>query len=88
MDSFGIVKGDARIRPGEPGSAYIEESSLGSIIAKAIIGLNRQFPILQVYQFIVMPDHVHILLRVKEWSDKHLDFYIESLVSSICDRYS
>lgn len=88
MECFGIVRGDARIAPGKTGSAHIEESALGSIIAKAIIGIQRRFPILQVYQFMVMPDHVHILLRVMEWSEKHLDFYIESLVSSISDRYS
>lgn len=85
---FGSVRGDARISPGLPGCAFIEESDLGKVIAKSIIAIQRQFPILQVYQFIVMPDHVHILLRVKEWSGKHLDFYIESLVSNISDNYS
>ncbi len=88
MVRFGSVNGDARIAPGQPGCAYIKESELGSIIAKSIIGLPSVFPILQVYQFMVMPDHVHILLRVKEWSEKHLDYYIESLVSNIGISYS
>lgn len=88
FSKFGSVKGDSRIAPGLPGSAFIEESDLGKTIAKSIIGIQRQFPILQVYQFIVMPDHVHILLRVKEWSEKNLDFYIETLVANIVKNYS
>ncbi|MDE7376063.1 MAG: hypothetical protein K2N16_04370 [Muribaculaceae bacterium] len=80
---FGVVKGDAQIAPGQPGCAFIEETELGKTIAKSIIAIQKQFPILQIYQFAVMPDHVHILLRVKEWSEKHLDFYIETLVNNI-----
>ncbi|MDE6010034.1 MAG: transposase, partial [Muribaculaceae bacterium] len=85
---FGIVRGDARIVPGQPGSAYIEENVLGRTIAKSILGIQRQYPILQIYQFKVMPDHVHILLRVKDWSEQHLVFYIETLKSDIGKTYS
>lgn len=85
---FGTVRGDARIAPGQPGCAFIEENALGKIIAKAILGIQRQFPILQIYQFKVMPDHVHILLRVRDWSEQHLDFYIEMLKSYIVETYS
>lgn len=88
FEKFGLVRGDARIAPGCPGSAFIDESELGKIIARSIIIIQRQFPIIQIYQFIVMPDHVHILLRVKEWSEKHLDFYIETLISNIGHHYS
>ncbi len=86
--SFGKVKGDARIAPGNPGCAFIEESETGKTIAKEIIRLQYIFPILQIYQFVIMPDHVHILLRVKNWSDKHLDFYIQSLVDNISKSYN
>lgn len=85
---FGEVRGDARISPGEQGCAHIEESALGSIIAKEIIGLQRRFPVFQIYQFMVMPDHVHILLRVKDWLDNHLDYYMENFVDMIGKSYS
>ncbi len=87
VEPFGMVKGDARIPPGMPGSAHIEESALGHLIAGAILQIQKIFPILQIYQFMVMPDHIHILLRVKEWSDKHLDDYIQALVSNIGTQY-
>ena len=88
MEDFGVVRGDARIAPGKSGCAYIDRSNLGGIIARSIQSLEYNFPLLQVYQYIVMPDHVHILLRVKERSEKHLDFYIDSLVNFIETGYS
>lgn len=86
-ERFGKVMGDARISPGRPGCAFIEESLLGKTIAKSIVRLQYKFPILQIYQYMIMPDHVHILLRVKDWSDKHLDFYIEALTTDVSNNY-
>lgn len=83
---FGVLKGDARIAPGEPGCAEIAESDLGQLIAKAIVRLQYRFPILQIYQYMVMPDHVHILLRVKDWSPLHLDDYMNSFLEAIQKR--
>lgn len=85
---FGIVTGDARIPYGQPGCAKIIENEFGHIISKSILGLPKKYPIIQFYQFQVMPDHVHILLRVKEWSVYHLDFYIEQLMGFIAKNCS
>lgn len=87
-EAFGSVVGDARIAPGLPGSADIEESPLGKIIAKAIIHLPYEYPIIKQHQFKVMPDHVHILLQVLFRSDKHLDFYMDALRKRIAVKYS
>lgn len=87
-ESFGTVVGDARIAPGLPGSADIVESTLGRIIAKEIIHLQYEYPIIKQLQFKVMPDHVHVLLQVLFWSDKHLDFYIDALRTKIAAKYS
>ena len=87
-ECFGTIVGDARILPGLPGSADIEESKLGKIIAKAIVHLPYEYPILKQYQFRVMPDHVHILLQVLFRSDRHLDFYIDQLRTRIASKYS
>lgn len=87
-ESFGSLEGDARIRPGQPGAAGIRESKLGRIIAKAILHLPFEHPVIKLHQFCVMPDHVHILLQVLYHSDKHLDFYIDSLRERIAAKYS
>lgn len=87
VKSFGLVVGDARIPPGNAGCASMQESDLGKIIAKSILHLPYQYPIIKILQFCVMPDHVHILLQVVFWSDRHLDFYIEALKSIISEKY-
>ena len=88
FERFGEVNGDARIEFGYPGCACIQESEIGKIIAKALIHLPYQFPILKLHQFCVMPDHSHILLEVTDWSPHHLDFYIDGLRESIAEKYS
>ena len=86
--NFGVIEGDARFAPGNQGSAKIRESKVGSIIAKAILHWPYQFPIIKVYQFCVMPDHVHVLLQILYRSDKHLDFYVDALKNRIAGKYS
>ena len=87
-ESFGSVEGDARITPGNPGCVRIVESALGKIIAKSILHLSYEYPILKLYQFCVMPDHIHLLIQVLYRSDKHLNFYVESLKTRIVAKYS
>lgn len=85
---FGTVEGDAKIAPGNAGCVEIRESNIGTIIAKSILHLPYEFPILKLHQFCVMPDHVHLLIQVLFRSDKHLDFYIDSLKNRIAVKYS
>lgn len=85
---FGTIAGNAQIPYGIDGCAYIKENIVGQIISKSIIGLPKKFPIIQIYQHIVMPDHVHILLRVLDWSEFHLDFYIGEFTDYIAKRIS
>ena len=87
-EAFGSVTGNARIPFGNPGCAAINESLLGKVIAKLILRLPHDHPILKLHQFCVMPDHVHILLQVLFRSDNHLDFYIDFLKERIAKRYS
>lgn len=87
-EAFGSITGNARIPFGNPGCAAINESLLGKVIAKLILRLPHDHPILKLLQFCVMPDHVHILLQVLFRSDNHLDFYIDFLKERIAKRYS
>lgn len=85
---FGCLIGDANIPYKNPGCADIDENEFGHIIAKSIIGLPKKYPIIELYQHKVMPDHVHILLRVTDWSEYHLDFYIKELTEFIAVKTS
>lgn len=85
-EPFGAVDGDARIAHGNQGAAIIRESNIGKIIAKCILHLPYERPILKLHQFCVMPDHVHLLIQVQYQSEQHLDFYIESLKQKIASK--
>lgn len=86
-EAFGSVAGDPRYAPGMPGCARIDRSDLGKIIHREVYELQKRYHVLQVYQYMVMPDHVHILLRVKEKITTHPGFYIKSLKDSINARW-
>ncbi|MCH5346098.1 MAG: transposase, partial [Muribaculaceae bacterium] len=85
---FSEIIGDARITPGQPGSAKVRWSHLGRVIADAIHNFPNDFPIIAMYCYCVMPDHVHILLRVKERSKYHLGVYISQLTGKITNKYN
>lgn len=80
---FGFVTGDPTIKPGDSGCAKIEKNKLGWIIERDIYCWSEWFPFLQVYQHIVMPDHVHILVRVKEETKKKFGYYVNILKKDI-----
>lgn len=83
VPAFGQIAGDCRIAPGAAGCAYIEPSALGRIIITEIKAMPRYHPIVQLYQYIVMPDHVHILLRITERSPKALGYYIGNFTGGV-----
>lgn len=85
---FGSVIGEAKIEPGKEGCAQVRESELGRIVAKAIVHLPYEFPGIKLHQFIVMPDHVHMILQVLFRTDRDLDFYINFLMRGIAEKYS
>lgn len=87
-EAFGNITGDAGIPYGNPGCATVSESRLGRIIAKTVLHLPYDYPILKLHQFCVMPDHMHLLLQVLSRSEKHLDFYIDYLKERIAKRYA
>lgn len=73
---YGELKGDPRIAPGNPGCATVERGALGSIIARHIRELPMRYPFFQLYQYVVMPDHIHILINKKERTEHHLCEYL------------
>lgn len=81
---FGKLAGDPRIPPGRAGCAYIAPSRIGIIIRNEISAIQRRHEILQVYQYQVMPDHIHLLIRLKWRSeDRKLGHYIADLKQAI-----
>lgn len=72
MPLFGNLAGDFRLPAGSPGSSYIKASPLGQAVKAALKEISSIHPALRVYQYALMPDHLHILLAVESELDEIL----------------
>lgn len=70
--AFGQLAGDWRLPKGTYGRSYIKASPLGKAIKNVIRDITNIHPALKVYQYALMPDHLHILLSVEEQLDEIL----------------
>lgn len=85
--SFGSVAGDPHIPFGNEGCARIARTPLGNIIQKEVYDIPQYHPEIRILQYVVMPDHVHILIHLKEYSGKHIGYYIGNLKSAVIRRW-
>lgn len=81
--SFGHLIGDWRIPAGCPGCPEIWLSDIGKIIRKKIKDIPSIIPNSQLYQYIVMPDHIHFLIFIKDRTPYHLGRYISAFKNEI-----
>lgn len=72
LPDFGVLTGDYRLPVGSPGSSHIEASPLGKAIKKALRLLPSIHPALHLFQYALMPDHLHLVLQVDAELDEPL----------------
>ena len=68
-ESFGRLGGNSAVPPGNPGSPYLIASPTGKCIKKALRRLPEIHPSLRLFQYALMPDHLHILISVESELD-------------------
>ncbi|MDE6418682.1 MAG: hypothetical protein K2K49_05690 [Duncaniella sp.] len=74
--SFGELRG---VLP----NVYVHRTPLGNIVANNIRLIPALAPGLAVWQYIVMPDHLHLLLHVSTTLPNHLGEYISKFKNAI-----
>ena len=84
---LGSLVGDPRIAPGNPGCANIAHSLLGNIIEREICNLPSYNASIEIYQYKVMPDHVHILLHVMAYLPKAIGSYIGGMKTGVKKKW-
>ena len=78
MPLLGRLEGRVNARPGDGDAPKVVLSELGTaIVAEEIPKINRYYPQVEVWKVCIMPDHVHLIVRVKE--DLRGDQAMESL---------
>ena len=69
---FGRLEGDCDLPSSAPGYVFVRHTFLGSCIHEALKKWQKEKPMLQIYQYCIMPDHMHLFLRVKQRRDDAL----------------
>lgn len=59
-------------------------SDIGKIIESQILDLNAD-GFFEIFNYVIMPDHVHLLWRVKEWLPRDFGYYV-GLFKSRCSK--
>ena len=78
MTLLGRLEGRVDARPGDGDGPKVVLSELGAAIVKEEIPkIHRYYPQVEVWKVCIMPDHVHLIVRVKE--DLRGDQAMESL---------
>lgn len=63
---FGYIKGTAKGRRGTSDAPHIVLSELGRrVLEEEVAKVNRFYPMVEVWRVAMMPDHIHLLVRVK-----------------------
>lgn len=77
---------ELKIEDLNPEGVGLKYSTLGNLIWRAIRDLNRTY-IIEVIQYAIMPDHIHLLIQTKERLPRHLGYYIAEFKSGITKAY-
>ena len=67
--AFGMLAGDCHLPIGSPGSSYIRASEIGIAIKQSLRHISDIHPALRLFQYALMPDHLHIILSVENELD-------------------
>ncbi|MCQ2289165.1 MAG: hypothetical protein MJZ74_08715 [Muribaculaceae bacterium] len=72
---------------GVPSCPHIELTPLGEEVTKCIYGISKHHPAVEVWKHIVMEDHIHVLVCVREKMKHHLGQVIAGLKAGCSKAY-
>lgn len=84
IPDFSIIKGE--IKDGKI-SAVSQTVGVGFIIERVLKDLNRYFPQCQTIQYKTMPDHLHTMFWIHEYTEYHLDELVDYFQNECNRRY-
>ena len=85
---FGTIVGHANGKPGTDEVPHVALSELGRrVLEQEVPKIHRFYPMVEVWRVAIMPDHIHLLLRVDEPlpKGKHLGMVIRGFKTG-CSR--
>lgn len=85
IPNFSDIVGEVR---DEVASARSYPTRLGHHIRRAILAIPKSFEEVRILQYILMPDHLHILIEVRSRVSYHLGEVVRKFKSDCRNRYS
>ena len=85
---LGHIEGSTKGRPGTDDAPHVVLSELGKrIVEQEIPKIHRFYPMVEVWRVAMMPDHIHLLVRVRESlsEGKHLGMVVRGFKTG-CTR--
>ena len=61
--------GTACVGRDDPGAPSVYLSQYGEIVNKYILSIPSAYPNVSVDQYVIMPNHIHLILEVKNWEN-------------------
>ncbi|MCM1519282.1 MAG: hypothetical protein NC098_00650 [Lachnoclostridium sp.] len=68
--SFGKLMGDCHLPIGSRGSSYVIATDVGRAIKDSLRQISNIHPALHLFQYALMPDHLHMILSVEKQIDE------------------
>lgn len=82
---FGSLAGDVKIPRGNPGSPFVSTSPTGDAIKSALRKFHEIEPATRIYQYAIMPDHLHLLLHIQYRTEATLGMTIARFKTAVND---
>lgn len=82
---FGSLAGDVKIPRGNPGSPFLSTSPTGDAIKSALRKFHEIEPAARIYQYAIMPDHLHLLLNIQYRTEATLGMTIARFKTAVND---
>ena len=85
---FGYLRGNSEFLPGQHGAPYVYLSPLGRSILNGLYSFDKKYPEFQKFHFMIMPDHIHVILYKKEYTSISFDKYMERFKEMMLEKYN
>lgn len=85
---FGTLRGKAGIKKGCKGHPYVYLSEAGQAIVAGLKEFEEEVKEIQKFHYMIMPDHLHLILYKRHYTPIHLDDYMENLKERICNHFN
>jgi REP element-mobilizing transposase RayT len=67
-----------------PGEAYVQYSDIGRVAAKCLLEMENHYSNVKIDNWVIMPNHIHILIRIAE---PEVDLQKEYDIPNVVGKY-